>query len=124
MNVVAVTGRIATEIEVDVTRGGTATAEFTLAIENTYQPEEGEEIDRTAFPRVKLLGSKATFASQHLTKDDKINISGKLGQDHWADKETGKNVSGPIYITNITAVEFAESKADKEARLQKREGQG
>lgn len=85
MNSVNLIGRVGGEIELRYTPGGKAVAQLTLAVDDGF----GEN-KKTAWIGVTLWGATAECASKYVRKGDRIGISGRLSQEEWEDKATGK----------------------------------
>ena len=85
MNSVNIIGRVGQDIEVRFTQSGKAVAELNLAVDDGW----GEN-KKTAWIGVVLWGATAELAGKALQKGDRVGISGRLSQDEWEDKATGK----------------------------------
>jgi single-strand DNA-binding protein len=85
MNSVNIIGRVGQDIEVRFTQSGKAVAELNLAVDDGW----GEN-KKTAWIGVVLWGATAELAGKALQKGDRVGISGRLSQDEWEDKTTGK----------------------------------
>jgi single-strand DNA-binding protein len=85
MNSVNITGRVGGEIEIRYTPSGKAVAQLTLAVDDGF----GEN-KKTAWIGVTLWGATAECASKYVRKGDRLGISGRLSQEEWEDKATGK----------------------------------
>lgn len=85
MNSVNIIGRVGGEIELRYTPSGKAVAALTLAVDDGF----GEN-KKTAWIGVTLWGATAECASKYVRKGDRLGISGRLSQEEWEDKATGK----------------------------------
>lgn len=85
MNSVNLIGRLGRDPELRHTPSGKAVCELNLAVDNGY----GEN-KTTAWIGCVLWDKTAEIAAQHLRKGDQCAVSGRLTQDTWDDKETGK----------------------------------
>lgn len=101
MNLCILTGRTTKDIEL---RHGdkTAIGRFTLA------NDAGK--DKTNFVDCTVFGDAAERMEKWVTKGKKILIRGRLNQESWDDKETGKKRSALKVI--VDTWEFAEGKSD------------
>ena len=105
MNIIAITGRLAQDVTVRYTANGKPVANFSIAVQRSTKNENGQyEAD---FFNVTCFNSTAEFAEKYLTKGVKIEISGRIQNDSWTDKDGNKRISTVIYANNIG---FAESK--------------
>lgn len=85
MNSVNIIGRVGGEVELKHTPSGKTVATLTLAVDDGF----GEN-KKTSWIGVTLWGATAECASKYVRKGDRLGITGRLSQDEWEDKETGK----------------------------------
>lgn len=85
MNKVNLIGRIGADIELRYTPAGKAVCEINLAVDDGW----GEN-KKAAWIGVTLWEQKAELVKNYAAKGDRIGICGRLSQDEWTDKETGK----------------------------------
>ena len=105
MNVVCITGRLSQDVTVRQTANGKPVANFSVAVQRSTKNENGQyEAD---FFNVTCFNSTAEFAEKYLSKGIKCEISGRIQNDSWTDKDGNKRISTVIYANNIG---FAESK--------------
>ena len=76
MNNVNLIGRIATEIELEYLKDGTAVANFNLAV-------DGYKQDETYFFEIVCWGNTAENTAEYMSKGREVGISGELRQDKW-----------------------------------------
>ena len=89
VNKVILIGNLTRDPEVKTTPKGTAVAQISLAINRKYKV--GEEMkEETTFVDVELWGRLAEIAGDYAKKGNPLYIEGRLKQDSWDDKETGK----------------------------------
>ena len=81
----------------------TAIAQFAVACSEKYKDKE-----KTAYYDCKAWGKLAEICGKYLTKGSKVFIRGKLEQETWEDKDSGKMRSK--HIIRIDKLEFCESK--------------
>lgn len=85
MNSVNLIGRVGGDVELRYTPSGKAVAQLTLAVDDGW----GEN-KKTAWIGVTLWGATAELAKKAVRKGDRLGIAGRLSQEEWDDKETGK----------------------------------
>jgi len=85
MNQVNIIGRVGADIEIKYTPSGKAVTEVNLAVDDGW----GEN-KKTAWIGVTMWDKTAELASRALHKGDRVGITGRLSQDEWEDKTTGK----------------------------------
>ena len=89
VNKVILIGNLTRDPEVKTTPKGTAVSQISLAINRKYKV--GDEMkEETTFVDVELWGRLAEIAGQYAKKGNPLYIEGRLKQDSWDDKETGK----------------------------------
>lgn len=87
MNSVNIIGRVGSEIELRYTPSGKAVTDANLAVDDGF----GEN-KKTVWIGVTIWGATAELAAKAVHKGDRLAITGRLSQEQWADRETGKTV--------------------------------
>ena len=100
MNITALTGFIATDIELRQV-GDTVVTSINLAVKDDFKK------DTTHFIRVEAWGKTAELLNQYCAKGSKVGIQGSLKVDKFQDKE-GNNRE--VTKVNASRVEFLDSK--------------
>ena len=100
MNIVAITGNVATDIELR-NAGQSVVTSINLAVKDDFKK------DTTHFIKVEAWGKTAELLEQYCAKGSKIGITGSLKVDKFQDKE-GNNRE--ITKVNASRVEFLDSK--------------
>jgi len=85
MNQVNIIGRVGADIELRYTPSGKAVTEINLAVDDGW----GEN-KKTAWIGVTVWGTTAELAGKAVRKGDRLGITGRLTQEEWEDKTTGK----------------------------------
>lgn len=85
MNSVNITGRVGADIELRYTPQGKAVAEMNLAVDDGFGDNK-----KTAWIGVTIWDKAAEVAQKYVHKGDMVGITGRLSQDVWEDKTTGK----------------------------------
>lgn len=97
INQVILMGRLTRDPEMRTTTTGKSIASFSLAVDRQTQDDQADFFDVTAWEKLGEL------ASQYLSKGRRCLVQGRLRQDSWDDKETGKKRSKvEIVATDIT----------------------
>lgn len=97
INQVILMGRLTRDPEMRTTTTGKSIASFSLAVDRGGQDDQADFFDVTAWEKLGEL------ASQYLSKGRRCLVQGRLRQDSWDDKETGKKRSKvEIVATDIT----------------------
>lgn len=97
INQVILMGRLTRDPEVRSTSTGKTIASFSLAVDRGGQDDQADFFDITAWEKLGEL------VSQYLTKGRRCLVQGRLRQDSWDDKETGKKRSKvAVVATDVT----------------------
>lgn len=91
-NKVILVGNLTRDPEVRHIPSGTAVCEIGLAINNTwFDKQSNTRKEDVTFVDVTLWARTAEIAGEYLSKGRSVLIEGRLQQDTWQDKDTGKN---------------------------------
>lgn len=99
VNQVILIGRLTADVELRATTSGKNVATFTLAVDkmgNQQQPGK----PTADFFEVTAWEKLAELMQQYTSKGSKIHIIGRLNQEVWTDKESGKNRSKVTITAN------------------------
>jgi len=87
INQVILMGRLTRDPEQRTTTTGKTVTSFSLAVDRGGQDDQADFFDVTAWEKTGEL------VAQYLTKGRRCLVQGRLRQDSWEDKETGKKRS-------------------------------
>lgn len=90
MNVVVLAGNLARDPETRFTPSGQSVTEATVCVSERWTTEAGEQKERTAFIALVFWGKRGEAFAKHHRKGSRAMIRGKIVQETWDDKETGK----------------------------------
>jgi len=93
INKVILLGNLTRAPEVVFTAGGTAFADLSLAVNDRWKDGTGTMREETTFVECRAWGKQAESAGRMLLKGQPVLIEGKLKQERWEDKTTGKQRS-------------------------------
>ncbi len=97
INQVILMGRLTRDPETRTTSTGKTIASFSLAVDRGGQDDQADFFDVTAWEKLGEL------VAQYLSKGRRCLVQGRLRQDSWDDKETGKKRSKvEIVATDVT----------------------
>jgi single-strand DNA-binding protein len=97
INQVILMGRLTRDPEVRTTSTGKTIASFSLAVDRGGQDDQTDFFDVTAWEKLGEL------VSQYLSKGRRCLVQGRLRQDSWDDKETGKKrTKVEVVATDVT----------------------
>ncbi len=97
INQVILLGRLTRDPESRTTSGGKLVVSFSLAVDRGGADDTADFFDITAWEKLGEL------VSQYLSKGRRVLVQGRLRQDSWDDKETGKKRSKvEVVATDVT----------------------
>jgi single-strand DNA-binding protein len=89
-----IVGSLGKDPELKFTATGLAVTAFTVAVSHRYKSKGSDEwTEETAWVDVTCWGSLGENVAQSLSKGTRVLVTGRLKQDEWDDKETGKKRS-------------------------------
>ena len=87
INQVILMGRLTRDPEQRTTTSGRTVVSFSIAVDRQTQDDQADFFDVTAWEKLGEL------VMQYLSKGRRVLVQGRLRQDSWEDKETGKRRS-------------------------------
>lgn len=97
INQVILMGRLTRDPEMRTTTTGKSIASFSIAVDRGGQDDQADFFDVTAWEKLGEL------VNQYLSKGRRCLVQGRLRQDSWDDKETGKKRSKvEVVATDVT----------------------
>lgn len=92
-NKVILMGNLTRDVDLKYTPNGSAVARITVATSRKYRDQKSNELrEETTYVDVEAWGKPAETIAQYMSKGKPILIEGRLKQDSWDDKTTGKKV--------------------------------
>jgi single-strand DNA-binding protein len=102
INQVILMGRLTRDPEMRTTSTGKAIASFSIAVDRGGQEDAADFFDVTAWEKLGEL------VNQYLSKGRRCLVQGRLRQDSWDDKETGKKRTRiEVVATDVTFLDGA-----------------
>lgn len=93
LNKVMLIGNLTRDPEVRYTPKGSAVADLAIAVNRTYQTDNGERMEEVTYVDVVVWARLAELAGQYLHKGRAVFVEGRLQMDSWEDKATGQKRS-------------------------------
>ena len=90
LNKVLLIGRLTRDPELRFTPGGTALAEFGLAVNRQWTDQSGQKKESTCFVDIQAWGRQGELINQYMKKGRQIFIEGRLDFSEWQDKDGKK----------------------------------
>lgn len=110
INQVVLMGRLTRDPEQRTTAGGKNIASFSIAV------DRGGESDAADFFEITAWEKLGDLVIQYLGKGRRVLVQGRLRQDSWDDKETGKKRSRvEVTATDVTFLDGPNSDSDGSA---------
>lgn len=101
VNKVILIGNIGEEPELRYTGQGTAVCNMSLATNETYTNQDGEEVTQTEWHKVVAWGRLGEVCSEYLEKGSRVYFEGKLQTSSWEDRDGNTR-----YTTEVKAREM------------------
>lgn len=93
LNKVQLMGNITRDPEVRYTPKGTAVTEISLAINRSFNSDDGERREETTFVDITFWGRQAEVIGEYMKKGRPLYVEGRLQLDSWEDKTSGQQRS-------------------------------
>jgi single-strand DNA-binding protein len=106
MNVTIVSGNITADPELRFLPSGSGVCQFTVANNRKWKDRDGQLKEEVSFLGVQAFGKQAETIAQYFKKGSPILVSGRLRQESWEDKQTGKKQSKTLIV--MESFEFME----------------
>lgn len=121
-NKVIVVGNMTRDPELRYTPGGSAVCDIGIAVNEKYTDKSGQRVENVHFFDITAWAKTAELVSQYCKKGSSILVEGKLSQDRWDDKTSGKKMSKVKIVAE--RVQFLGSKNGQQGGQDQGQGQG
>jgi single-strand DNA-binding protein len=119
-NNIQIMGTLTDEVELKYSQSSTAIGNFSIAVNESYQDQNGNKIEKAHFFKVSVFGKRAETISQYFHKGSRILINGSLVQDRWQDQNGEKKSMVSIKLNDFT---FVDRKSDNQQQQQNHQTQ-
>lgn len=114
MNNVALTGRIAKDLELKYTQNGKAYCRFTLAVDRGLSKEKKQEAEANGQPTADFIsclawGKVAETLSKYTAKGKKILVNGSIETGSYTVQDGSKRYTTDVLVNRIEILEFADN---------------
>lgn len=99
LNRVILMGRIAQDLELRQTQGGTTVLSFNVAVDRSVRQGEERQAD---FIRCVAFNQRAEFISRYFSKGSMIAIEGNLRTSTYDDKNQVRHYNTDVYVDNVS----------------------
>lgn len=107
-NLVMLGGRLTADIEIRYLPSGTAVTDFNIAVNRVWKDTQGAKKEEVTFAGCTAFGKTAENIGKFFSKGDSIFVQGRLKQESWDDKTTGKKQTKTKVV--VESFEFIEGK--------------
>ena len=132
MNIVALSGRLGADIIEHITQSGTYVIHFPLAVRKSFKRDEKGNYPVNYF-QIEVWGALAKTCKEHLSKGQRVSVSGRLDAKSYDDKNGQKRYTTmvvasavdfltPKQATMVDANALNSMAADQEERIQEEMG--
>ena len=105
VNKVILVGNMGQDPELRYTPSGAAVATLSIATNEAWRDNDGNQQDRTEWHRVVLWRKQAEFAGEYLKKGRKVYIEGRLQTRSWEDKDGNKRYTTEIIGDTLVSLD-------------------
>ncbi len=109
MNSISIIGRIGKDIDLKYVASGSAIANFSIAVNQDYKKQTGEQVKKTSWFDIVAFGKTGENLNKFFSKGSMIGITGELEQQTWQD-QNGANRSK--IIIKMLSFTFIDKKSD------------
>ena len=89
INTFVIVGNVTKDFELRYTSSGTASATFTVAVNNIFYDRDGNKQEETDFIMVTSFGKQAENDAKFLRKGSQVAVSGRIRSWYKADEKKG-----------------------------------
>ena len=103
-NYCAFCGYLGRDPEVRYTSGGKAVVKYSLAVSEKWTDRDGNKQESTAWIEGEVWGRSAENFGEYCSKGSNVFVQGKMKQESWEDKNTGKKRTKLVLNTKMWQV--------------------
>lgn len=113
-NIVILTGRLTSDVELKTTPNGVSVCSFSIAVERRYRQGEERQAD---FINIVAWRSSAEFICKYFKKGSMIGIEGAIQTRKYQDRDGNNRTAFEVVANNVQFVEFkkADNNSDNNA---------
>ena len=100
-NQVLLMGNVTRDIQLSYTPGGTAVADFGLAVNRKWKDQAGQQKEEVLFVDCRAFGNMATTINQYMQKGSPIFVQGRLVLDQWTAQDGTKRSRHRVVLTGF-----------------------
>lgn len=101
VNKVILIGNLGGDPEVRHTHNGTAVANLSLAVNETWTDKSGEKQEKVEWVKLVAWGKLAEICKEYLSKGKPIYVEGKIETQSWDDREGNKRYTTQVNVQQL-----------------------
>ena len=110
-NIVILTGRLTSDVELKTTPNGVSVCSFSIAVERRHKQGEDRQAD---FINIVAWRNSAEFVSKYFHKGSMIGIEGAIQTRRYQDKDGNNRTAFEVVANNVHFVESKKSQGSTE----------
>ncbi len=113
-NRVILLGNLTRDPETRQTQSGTIICKFSIAVNRSFQGQDGTSRDEVCYVEVECFGRTAENVARFFAKGKPILVEGRLRQDSWEDKNT-PGLKRTKHLVVLERFEFVGGRSDSDS---------
>lgn len=113
VNIVVLSGRIASDVSLKTLPSGSKVADFRLAVNERFKNKEGNQTERTVFVTIETWGRRAETCHKHLSKGRSVLVEGRLKMNEWETDQGEKRSRLLITAEKVEFLDYPEKSEEK-----------
>jgi|TARA_B100001094_G_C18075371_1_gene742340 single-strand DNA-binding protein len=116
INKVILIGNIGAKPEIRKTQNGDNVASFTIATNENWKDQQGQQQTRTEWHKIVIFGKLTQIVESYLDKGSKIYIEGQLRTRKWTNQQGQDQYSTEVVLTQFKgSLQMLDSKPSNES---------
>lgn len=116
INKVILIGHLGDDPELRYTGGGVAVCTMSLATNETYTDEDGNEVEKTEWHDVVTWKRLAEICDEHLDKGSQIYVDGKIQTREWSDRNGNQRYTTEVHARQVQFLDNKETGEEAPSR--------
>ena len=115
-NLVVLTGRLTSDVELKTTTNGVSVCSFSIAVERPHRKDQERQTD---FINIVAWRGSAEFVCKYFKKGSMIGIEGSIQTRRYQDRDGNNRTAFEVVANNVQFVEFkkADNNSDNNAPI-------
>ena len=107
-------GRLGKDPETKTTQGGVAISRFSMATDESWKDQNGEQQQRTEWHNIVAWRRLAEICGQYLSKGKLVYVEGRIQTRSWEDPEGNKKYTTEIQADKMVMLSNEKSNSESE----------